>query len=177
MTDFEVDDGWRSRKMMMSNDDLTDLNTRCAISHVPCSTRVEQGTWIWLRKWSWVRNIVSMLYPHPYVQVLQKGHPDSVVYNLVSFPLTHTHKLKTLSASSVVAYLTTDNKKKSVFQPLGSGCKGKPLIWPRAKCQLHHTQLLILFTNATAKFCYRYTPAHLKIAHHFLLLSLRREKN
>ena len=27
VTDFEVDDGWRSRKMMMSNDDLTDLNT------------------------------------------------------------------------------------------------------------------------------------------------------
>ena len=57
-----------------------------------------------------------------------EGHPDSGLYNLVPFPLTHTHKLKTLSASSVVPYLTTDNKKNSVFQPFGSGCKGKPLI-------------------------------------------------
>jgi len=50
------------------------------------------------------------------------------------------------------------------------------------KCQLHHTQLLISFTNATFQlnldlFSYRYTPTHLKIAHLFLLPSLRREKN
>ena len=66
VTDFEVDDGWWHRKMMMCNDDLTDSNTS-----------LECGTWIWLRKWSWVRSIVSMLYAHLYVQVLQKGHPDS----------------------------------------------------------------------------------------------------
>ena len=40
-------------------------------------TWTEYGTWIWLRKWSWVRKIVSVLYAHPYVHILQKGHPDS----------------------------------------------------------------------------------------------------
>ena len=60
---------------------------------------------------------MSVLYPHPYVQVLQKGHPDSGLYNLVPYPLTHTHELKTLSASSVVPYLTTDNKRFRVPAP------------------------------------------------------------
>ena len=40
VTDLEVDDG-PCRKMMMSNDDLTNLNT---------PLRVEYGTWICLRK-------------------------------------------------------------------------------------------------------------------------------
>jgi len=47
--------------------------------------------------------------------------------------------------------------------------------------QVHHTQLLISFTNATFQvkldlFSYRYTSTHLNIAHLFLLLSLRREE-
>ena len=68
-----------------------------------------------------------------------------------------------------------------MFQPFGNGCKGKPLIWSFVKCQLHHTQLLISFTRTIFLlkldlFSYRYTPTYLKIAHFFLLLSLRREK-
>ena len=59
-----------------------------------------------------------MLYAHPYVQVLQKGNLDTRLYNLVPFPLTH--KLKTLSASSVVPYLTTDNKNIHVLEALRS---------------------------------------------------------
>ena len=46
-----------------------------------------------------------------------EGHPDSGLYNLVPFPLTHTHELKTLSASLVVPYLTTDNKIIHVLAP------------------------------------------------------------
>jgi len=89
-----------------------------------------------------------MLYPHPYVQVLQKGHSDSGLYNLVPFPLTHTHKFKTLSASSVVPHLTTDNKNICVPPPWKWMQGQTSYLTLRKMSATSHNQLLISFTNA-----------------------------
>ena len=83
-----------------------------------------------------------------------KGHPDSGLYNLVPFPLTHTHKLKTLSASSVVPYLTTDNQSFCVPAP-----------WKRMQRQTSNLTLrkMSATSHTTANFVHkRYISAKIR---------------